>query len=105
MLSYILENLWKFKDYHRSTNEQEHRPNDEHNVYLYNQSPGSSSSGSRGVACVSVSLTDRDGKLIKCIDWKRPWNFQFSLSISELNTFIDTQEVVEGMIHLYLKGI
>lgn len=68
--------------------------NEDHNVYLYNQSPGGT--GSRGVACVSVSLVDRHGTLLRCRDWKRPWNFQFSLSTSDLCTFIETEEILDG---------
>lgn len=64
-------------------------------MYLYNQSPGGT--GSRGVACVSVAIVDRNGGLLRCADWKRPWNFQFSLAMSELLTFIETDEIVNGM--------
>lgn len=68
---------------------------EEQNVYLYNQSPGGT--GSRGVACVAVALVDKSGSRMRCHDWKRPSDFRFSLGMDELSTFIQTEEVVNGI--------
>jgi hypothetical protein len=65
-------------------------------VYLYNQRPGGT--GSRGIACVTVTLIDSASKSSPFIDGCHPPSDASSSSFpqAEFDIRIATEEVVEG---------
>jgi len=48
------------------------------------------------VACVSASLIDRTGALIRTSEWKRPADLFFSAAVEKLSALIETEEVTNG---------
>lgn len=82
---------YHFQDYSRLQEDREEM-GEQSSVYLYNQSPGGGGTGNRGIAVVSMAMTDKLGNLVKNPEWRQP-ELGSEFALDKLQEMIHTKEL------------